>query len=162
MARPTVLTPDVRAKVCDAMRIGAYQVEAARYAGIGENTLSGWLKTGRADIAAGDGGSVHAQFAAEFAAAEAQAVIRALTVVQRAAAEGDWRAATTWMARRHPQRWSERGQMAVTVEHVDPADIELSALIRQAKAEQAKEEAALRGGGETTGGADAAPDGGWR
>jgi hypothetical protein len=147
MARPTALTPDVQAKVCDAMRIGAYQKEAARFAGVAENTLLSWLKTGRADVADGED-SVHARFVADFEAAEAQAVIRGLTVVQRAAAEGDWRAAMTWMARRHPDRWGERGQVDVRVEHVDPADLELTQLIAEAQAKQAAEEERLRGDGD--------------
>ncbi len=147
MARPSALTPDVQARICDAIRIGAYQVEAARFAGISENTLLSWLRTGRADLEAGND-TPQAALVAEFRQAEAQAVVRALTVVQRAAAEGDWRAAMGWLSRRHSGRWGERGQVDVQVTRVDPADIELSALIREAKARQAADEAALRASGE--------------
>lgn len=150
MARPTALTPDVRTKICDAMRIGAYQVEAARFAGVSENALLGWLKSGRDDAEAGLD-TPHSSFAADFETAQAQAVVRALTVVQRAMNEGDWRAAMGWLSRRHADRWGERGQVDVTVTRVDPADIELAALIRQAKARQAVEEDRLRAGVEQPG-----------
>lgn len=150
MARPTALTPDVRARICDAMRIGAYQVEAARFAGISESALLSWLRSGRDDIDAGRA-TAHASFVADFEAAEAEAVIRALTVVQRAWKDGDWRAAMGWLSRRHPHHWGERGQVDVTVTRVDPADIELAALIRQAKARQAVEEDRLRAGAEQLG-----------
>ncbi len=147
MPRPSALTPEVQARVCDAIRIGAYQVEAARLAGISENTLLAWLRTGRADLEAGNG-TPQAALVTEFRQAEAQAVVRALTVVQRAAAGGDWRAAMGWLSRRHSDRWGERGQVDVQATRVDPADIELSALIREAKARQAADEAALRANGE--------------
>lgn len=148
MARPTALTADVRARICDAVRIGAYQVEAARFAGVSESALLSWLRSGREDVAAGRADTPHASFVAEYEQAEAQAVIRALTVVQRAAAEGDWRAAMGWLSRRHADRWGERGQVDVTVTRVDPADIELAALIREAKVRQAAEESRLRAGAE--------------
>ena len=147
MARPTQLVPEVRAKLCDAMRIGCYQYEAAQFAGISENTLLAWLRTGRADAAEGREGTLHAEFVAEFEAAESQAVVRALTVVQRAAAAGDWRAAMGWLSRRHSDRWADRGQVAVTVSPVDPEDIELAGLIKAAKSRVAATEAELRGGG---------------
>ncbi|KPM55753.1 hypothetical protein ACG83_10780 [Frankia sp. R43] len=146
MARPSGLTPEVQARICDAIGIGAYQVEAARFAGVAENTLLGWLRAGRRDLAEGQEDTAHARFVAEYEQAEAKAVIRALTVVQRAAAEGDWRAAMGWLSRRHTQRWGERGQVDVQVTRVDPADIELAALIREAKARTAVEEEALRQG----------------
>ncbi len=139
-------TDTIRGKILDATRIGAYQKEAAMYAGVSENTLCRWLRTGRADIANGDEETECATFVTEFEAAEANAVIRALTVIHRAAAEGDWKAAVSWLSRRHPGRWGEHGRMDVTVTPVDPESIELAQLIREAKAKQAADEERLRRG----------------
>jgi hypothetical protein len=148
--RPTSLTPDVAGKICDAMKVGAYQYEAAQYAGIHPNSLTNWLRTGRADIAGGDEGTLYAAFALEFEQAENRAVMRALASIQTAAAGGDWRAAMAWLSRRHSERWGERGQVAVDVHHLDADDVELMALIRQAKAKSAADEELLRRGeGET-------------
>ncbi len=137
-------TDTIRGKILEATRVGAYQKEAAMYAGIGENTLCTWLRRGRADEAAGRE-SIYADFLAEFEVAEADAVIRALTVVQRAVVGGEWRAAMTLLARRHPDRWGEHGRVAVTVEHVDPETIELRQMIDAARAKQQAEEAAILG-----------------
>lgn len=138
-------TDVIRARILDATRIGAYQKEAAAYAGVGENTLCTWLRRGRADEAAGRE-SVYADFVGEFEQAEAAAVIRALGVVQRAAViDNDWRAAMALLARRHPDRWGEHGRVDVQVTPVEPADIELTALIRQAQAKQDADEVRLRG-----------------
>jgi hypothetical protein len=144
--RPTSLTPDVAGKICDAMKVGAYQYEAAQYAGVHPNSLTNWLRTGRADIAAGDEGTLYAEFVAEFEQSENRAVMRALASIQTAAAGGDWRAAMTWLSRRHPDRWGEHAQLGVTVNHADERDVELIGMIREAKAKQAVEEARLRGG----------------
>lgn len=131
---PTRLTPEVHAKICDAMKIGCYQYEAAQYAGIGENTLVNWLRRGREDLAGGRTKTLHATFLADFEAAEAQAVVRALSVVQRAAASGDWRAAMGWLSRRHPGRWADRQHVTAEVA-VDAGEFakvvgELAALAR--------------------------------
>lgn len=143
--RPTSLTPGVAGMICDAMKVGAFQYEAAKYAGIHPNSLTNWLRTGRADIAAGDEGTLYAEFVSEFEQSENRAVMRALASIQTAASSGDWRAALAWLSRRHADRWGERGQVDVTVRHLDAEDIELIGMIREAKIKQTVEEARLRG-----------------
>ncbi|HXF72327.1 MAG TPA: hypothetical protein VNO79_06935 [Actinomycetota bacterium] len=46
MARPTKLSPEVQARICQAIRAGNYRETAARYAGIGISTFYAWLQRG--------------------------------------------------------------------------------------------------------------------
>lgn len=118
MARPSSLTPEVRAKLVDSMRIGSYQIEAAHYAGISEKTLITWLQTGRRDIAEGNADTPHAILVHEIEEAEAKAVIGAVSVMQRAAAQGDWKAAVAWLSRRHPDRWGSKVNVSVEAQNL--------------------------------------------
>jgi hypothetical protein len=45
--RPSRLTPEVQARIVDAVRVGNYLKVAAQAAGVGQSTLSLWLATGR-------------------------------------------------------------------------------------------------------------------
>ncbi|WP_018503000.1 hypothetical protein [Parafrankia discariae] len=143
--RASLLTDDVAAKLCAAMRVGSYQVEAARFAGIGQNTLTTWLRRGRDDIAAGRLDTAHARLVAEFEQAEATAVVGALGVIQRAAAAGDWRAALAWLGRRHSDRWGEKGPGTTVVNvGVEPGDIDLVKAVQAAQEKAAAQVETLR------------------
>lgn len=45
--RPSDLTPDAQAKICEALLAGTTRESAAQYAGIGSRTFSRWLADGR-------------------------------------------------------------------------------------------------------------------
>ena len=44
--RPTKLTPEVRQKICDAVRAGNYLDTAAEFGGVDRSTLHRWLRRG--------------------------------------------------------------------------------------------------------------------
>jgi hypothetical protein len=111
LGRPTKLTPGVRAKVLDCLSVGAYAYTAAAAAGIAESTYYAWLDRGKAARDRIDAGeSVHEdeleflEFSESVTRVTAQVELRALQAVQDACLT-DWRAASWFLERRHPQRW---------------------------------------------------------
>ena len=85
------------------MREGHYAKTAAQTSGITEQTLYDWLKKGEDP----DSYPEHAAFLEAYRKAEAVAEDNAIEAV-RAAFPHDWRAAMTYLERRHPKRWAKR------------------------------------------------------
>src|SRR5215210_3615483 len=92
-------------KMCE----GHYAKTAAETSGITEQTLYNWLKKGEDP----ERHPEHAAFLEAFRKAEATAEERAIKAVH-AAFTDDWRAAMTYLERRHPGRWSKRQNVDVT------------------------------------------------
>ncbi len=91
------------------MREGHYAKTAAETSGITEQTLYNWLKKGEDP----DRHPKHAAFLEAYRKAEATAEERAIKAIQAAFPE-DWRAAMTYLERRHPERWARRQNVDVT------------------------------------------------
>ena len=89
--RPTLDTPERRAKILEAIRGGNYRETAARYAGIGTQTLGDWM-------------AKDPEFSGMVQAAEEFAEIKAVALVMKAA-ETDAKHAQWWLERKHPHRW---------------------------------------------------------
>jgi predicted DNA-binding transcriptional regulator AlpA len=104
---PSKLAPELEARLCQALRVGAFPADAAAYAGISRSTLYRWLKAGREPGAE----PRLAAFAVAVRQAEAHAVIAALEVIFRCGAEGDWRAACWWLERMYPDDWGPVDQL---------------------------------------------------
>jgi len=100
MGRPTKLTPEVQDKIAAAIKAGNYKEVAARYAGIDDATFRVWMRRGRE----GDG-ALYVAFHAAITRAEAEAEVRAVTIINKAMTE-DWRAAIEYIRRKFPERWS--------------------------------------------------------
>lgn len=98
--RPTVLTPEVRSKVLEALRVGVSRTAAAVRAGIGASTLREWM-------AREDEAEPYASFRAEVEAAEALCEARLSGVVFKAALE-DPNQARWLLERRFPREWARR------------------------------------------------------
>jgi hypothetical protein len=112
MARPKKLTADLQAQIATALRAGNTKRAAASYAGVGETTLYVWLDR-------------NAEFRAAVRKAEADAEVRNVTLVQRAA-ESTWQASAWWLERRHPDTWALRQQVEASVQ------VDLPALMQRA------------------------------
>lgn len=97
---PNKLTPEVRARVLQAIRTGCYVETAAAYAGISKQTLFNWLREG----ARGDPRAV--EFHREFTEALARAELKELAIISKAA-EKSWPAAAWILERRFPKRWGQ-------------------------------------------------------
>lgn len=104
MARPTDLTPDCQAKVCEALRAGNTRRASALYAGISEQTFYEWVARGR-----GTNGRettpLHASFLEAVEKAEAEAEVQAVAIV-KLAAQTQWTAGAWWLERKRPADWA--------------------------------------------------------
>ena len=122
--RPSKLTPEVQETICKFLRGGSTFRTACEVAGIGWGTGKEWRQRGEdrdPDRAVAD---EYAAFAAAVRRAEAETAARNVAVIQKAAAEGNWRAAAWWLARRFPSEWSQKvtgchGQVRDTLAQVD-------------------------------------------
>jgi hypothetical protein len=98
--RPTKRTPDVEARIVEAVRAGNYIETAAAYAGIGKSTLYEWQ-------------AKYPDFADALQRARAEAEVRDVTLI-RQAARTQWQAAAWWLERSFPQRYGRRDKLEVT------------------------------------------------
>ena len=96
------LNPDLQTRIVTYIQAGAYVETAAAAAGICKDTFYDWLKRGAA---------YEAPFkcfsdAVQKAAAEAE--VRDLAVIDKAARNGTWQAAAWKLERRNPKAWGRR------------------------------------------------------
>lgn len=117
--RPTSLTPDVSARIIQAVRAGSYIKHAAEYAGVSRESVHGWLARGKTerDRLTSDpktkpdpDEALYLEFFHSVTRAEAEAVIEACAA-WKSAGRTDWRAAKEWLARRHGDEWGDRARI---------------------------------------------------
>jgi hypothetical protein len=101
--RRSKLTPAAQRRLLDAIRSGSYYEPACRVAGISFQTFRNWLMRGEREKS-----GPYFDFFEAVKAAEAEAELRAVTLWSKAMPK-DWRAAKEFLERRHPSRWSQRG-----------------------------------------------------
>ncbi len=126
----TKLTQEKIEKICARLVEGVSLEAASEAAGIHRKTLYNWLK--RAQEA--DASELHLQLADEVREAQALAEAHLVTVMRRAAIEGssgDWRAAAWLLARRHPDRWSEKREIQISQEQKSDGTKEVLSMLAQ-------------------------------
>jgi len=114
LGRPSKLTPERQERLFEAIRAGNYYEAACGYANISSHTFSDWMRKGRHDEESGDPESKYADFRRGVLMAEQEAEAN-LVAQWRAHTPDDWKAAATFLERRHPERWSRRDR--TTLEH---------------------------------------------
>ncbi len=102
MGRPTSLTKQVHATLVQALTMGSTRELACQAAGISHETLRQWLMRGTAEKS-----GIYAAFVADLSRAEGQRVTTWLTLIENAAADGDWRAAAWKLERLYPHLFSK-------------------------------------------------------
>lgn len=101
MSRRSKLNKERQARLCEALRAGNTRAAAAEYAGIGTSTLYRWLDRGEAQQR-----GAYRDFWDAVKKAEADAEVRNVALIQRAANGGTWQAAAWWLERRRPSQWA--------------------------------------------------------
>lgn len=104
-----------RSAILRKMREGHYAKTAAQTSGITEQTLYNWLKKGEDP----ENYPEHAAFLEAYRKAEATAEDNAIKAIQDAYPH-DWRAAMTYLERRHPERWAKRQSVDVIRSEAQP------------------------------------------
>lgn len=118
--RPTKLTPELQARIVQAIQAGNYMETAAAYAGISKNTLFDWLRRGarekerlagnaRARILKEEAPYVAFSDSVEKALAEAE--VRDVVNVMKAADGGQWQASAWRLERKFPDRWGHKAKL---------------------------------------------------
>ena len=107
MARPKhttklELNPELQIRIVTYIQAGAYVETSAAAAGICKDTFYDWLKRGAAGEIPFKGFSDAVQKAA------AEAEVRDLAIIDKAARGGTWQAAAWKLERRNPKAWGRR------------------------------------------------------
>ena len=135
MARPTKLTPEVHAAIVEAVSIGATYKDAAGAAGVSYVTFLNWMKRG--------GKATRGEFFEFFSAIETtkhQLHARLASVIVKAAANGDYRAADLYLTKRDKENWGNSINVTTEEREVNDAISRLLENVAAAgKAQTAKE-----------------------
>jgi transposase len=113
IGRPSLLTPEAKAKLLEAIRAGASREAACAAAGISASTLLRWLRYGRQN----EEGEFR-ELLDEVREAEASLEVEVLEQVRRDLPR-DPRTALLFLARRFPRRWGPRVNVTVERELTD-------------------------------------------
>lgn len=121
--RPTKLTPQVQARIVQAIVGGNDITVAAAYAGISKTTFYAWLERGRKAKT-----GPFADFVDAIEKAQADAEARNVALIAKAAQDGTWTAAAWWLERKYPERWGRKerqqieheGGVTIRVVYEDP------------------------------------------
>ncbi len=124
MARPSKLTTEVQERIVSALRAGNYQDTAASYAGISAKTFYEWMNRGKSDDPAEE---IYSEFREAVLKAKADAEIRDVALIDRAANDGSWQAAAWKLERKYPQRWGRVQRTEISGPEGQPVKIELDA-----------------------------------
>ena len=119
--RPSLFTRARGRKVIKAIKEGLTFKQAASYAGVSYSTLNRWRKEGR-DVYEGLQGDPKTgilEFWMQLEQAQGEASMRLLGVINKAAKQGDWKAATWILERRFSREWGPRGQQDLDPEEID-------------------------------------------
>ena len=117
--RPTLRSPEVIAAILTSLAIGNTREDSSLAAGISPSTLRLWCHE-------------DAALSPDVERAEAQARQRMVGVVVKAASDGTWTAAMTFLERRDPEHWGRRERIDIlmdirkAIEQLsdDPAEVE--------------------------------------
>jgi transposase len=111
VARHTVCTIDVTARVCEHLRRGGYAVDAAVTAGIDESTFYDWMRRGK------KGEEPFAQFAQSVKAAKRE---RVQALCEQISSDPTWQAKAWLLERTDPKRFgrNDRVKLDAKVETV--------------------------------------------
>ena len=122
MGRHTKLTLELQEIILKHIEAGNYAKDACHAVGISEKTYYEWLKRGEESQRSTNR---FGKFSKSIKEAHAKAIIRNVTVVNKAAKDGDWKAAMTWLERTNPQDWGKKEYLSqdINMKSLPPAEI---------------------------------------
>ena len=116
--RPTKLTPQVQARIVQAIVGGNDITVAAAYAGIHKAQFYRWLEKGEQQQQ-----GIYRAFRDAIQKAQADAEARNVALIAKAAQDGTWTAAAWWLERKYPERWGRKDRHEVTGKDGEPFSI---------------------------------------
>jgi len=109
------LTKELIEKAADIIARGNYHKVAIDVLGIDKGTWYEWMRQGEIDANKGVN-SLKAEFFNSIKKAEADAIDRNLTIIQRAADGGNWQASAWFLERKYPEQWGKRDNVNLTTD----------------------------------------------
>lgn len=113
MARRSKYSSETQQKILKAIRLGVTYQLASAFGGVSYETFNEWRKT-------------KPQFSDALREAEGEAAVALLAKIQKAATDGDWRAAAFLLERRYPHAYGRnvtdeehRGEVHITITRVN-------------------------------------------
>jgi hypothetical protein len=128
--RPDKLTPEVQAKIVNAMAAGNYAETSAQAAGIDPRTFYNWMARGEAEKA-----GKYFQFFRAVKDADARAEVSDIAVIHM---DPSWQARAWVRERRHPAKWGRRDRMEVSGAGGEPFKIIVEHVGRDGKVIEGK------------------------
>jgi hypothetical protein len=102
MARPTKLTPETQETIVQGVRVGLTYEHACLRAGVSYETFHRWMTWGDPGVR---GRAAFRVFRQAIERAKGDALVKWAGLIDKAAADGDWRAAAWKMERRFPESY---------------------------------------------------------
>lgn len=115
MPTKSKLTKELIEKAVKIVERGNYYKVAIDVLGISEHTWYEWMRKGEVDTNKGVN-SLMAQFFQSIKKAEATAIDRNLSIIQKAAMEGNWQASAWYLERKYPEQWGKRDNVNLTTD----------------------------------------------
>ena len=109
------LTKELIEKAADIIARGNYYKVAIDILGIDKGTWYEWMRQGEIDANKGVN-SLKAEFFNSIKKAEATAIDRNLSIIQKAAMEGNWQASAWYLERKYPEQWGKRDNVNLTTD----------------------------------------------
>lgn len=137
--RTPLLNAQLQDRIVSAVRAGSYLDDAASLAGVHRATLFRWIAAGRdaqQKLEAGETLTDKEQQVYDFCdaveTARAEAQLRNVAIIQKAANEGTWQAAAWYLERTNPRKWGRHETVEIGVADDRPAEIsEIASLLDQ-------------------------------
>lgn len=141
-ARPgriPLLNTQTQDKIVSAVRAGSYLDDAAALAGVSRHALFEWLAKGRQAQEKANTGhdltdreTLYADFTDAVETARAEAQLRNVAIIQKAANEGTWQAAAWFLERTNPRKWGRFETVEVGVAEDRPVEVsDIASLLDQ-------------------------------
>jgi len=127
------LNPERQSRIVEALTQGNYIETAARYAGITPQGMYKWLNRGNAERSRIYDGeepdpkeTMYVDFVEVVEKARAQAEMRNVGLIQKAAVDGTWQAAAWYLERSYPKRWGRSDRLEHTGADGGPVAVQVS------------------------------------
>lgn len=110
--RKTKLTKELIHEAANLIKAGNYTETVCQYLGFHKSTWYRWMAEGE-NAKSG----LKKEFYLEIKSAESFAEISNVNVVRKAAQEGNWQAAMTFLERKFPEHWGRREKVSADLNH---------------------------------------------
>lgn len=126
--RKLKLTPELIDQVVTAIRLGNYAQTACELVGIGTTTYYRWLETAEKSGSP----AIYREFRDALKQAEAEAEVRTVARIMRAAEDGTWQASAWYLERKHPEKWGKNDKIRQEVSGINGEPIEVAVDVKKA------------------------------